>query len=760
MTPHDARLAPAAGAAWLVAAGVVLGWGWVPLGAVVLVVGTVWCGGVVLPPWRGPLRAARPALALALLAALLGLCAGLAAQRDAAPLRRAVGHAATVTVVARTDAVPAPGADGLWRVDVQATSVDGAAARAALTVWSADLEGVARGERLTLTGVVSAREGGDPSLWRPTVRARASPRGIDALVAGLRAGLREATRDVPGRLQPLARGMVIGDDSGMSQEQKAQMSSAGLTHLTAVSGSHFAIVLVAVTALLRTVVRSRRVVAAVTGGAMGMLVCVVFPEPSVTRAATMAAVICAALWWGRPAHALPALSAGLIAVSLTDPRLACEPGFAMSVAAVAAIALWAPALAVRLEHGMPPVLAHPLAVCVAAQAAVLPLLALIDGGVSPWSVLANLAVGWCAAPVTLVGLAALVVAPASAGLAHLLGTAAGWASWPVDAVARAASGMPGAHLTVPPGPWGAAGSAAAVAVAIALTFAVRLRMRLPVVALVVVLAVAAMPLVPRLMARDAAVPSEWKVVACDVGQGDAMLLRSGTHSAVAIDVGPGEGAGADCLARYGVRRIDLLIITHPHEDHEGALPQILDETPVTAAWISPAEAAEPTASTRALASAGVPVTVAHAGDREVVGDLSVTLLAPQRDTFGDGSTGLNDASIVTLASVDGITVLGLGDLEHEGQRDLARGLGPLVVDVVKIPHHGSDRQEQALANLVSARVAVVSVGAGNSYGHPAPGALEMWGARVGTLVRTDLCGDVVITAGPGLVTSCPTDMAG
>jgi competence protein ComEC len=190
------------------------------------------------------------------------------------------------------------------------------------------------------------------------------------------------------------------------------------------------------------------------------------------------------------------------------------------------------------------------------------------------------------------------------------------------------------------------------------------------------------------------------------------------------------------------------------------LPQVLAEVPVERAWISPAETEEPTESTRALLESGVPVTVAHAGERATVGAVSVLVIAPSGDAVGEGSTGLNDASVVTLSTVSGVTVLGLGDLEHEGQRELARGLAPVVVDVVKVPHHGSDRQEAALANLVSARVAVVSVGAHNTYGHPSPDALTLWGARVGVLTRTDLCGDVVITPGPSLATSCPSDMAG
>jgi competence protein ComEC len=766
VSPHDARLAPAAAAAWLAAACQWLGWGWLPLVGLGVALGV----GLLR-------RAARPATVVAIAAALAGTLAGWGAAVAAAPVRQAVGDHATLAATVETDAAPggAGPTKGLWRVELAVTVTDGTATRARVVVWGGDSwRQMVRGQHVIIEGKLAPATGGAAALmWRPTVETVSPPRGLAAAVAALRGGLREATDGLPERLRPLTRGMVIGDDSGMSADQRAQMSLAGLTHLTAVSGSHFAIVLVAMSALLRLVVQglfawglldqrlrkhSRRVVACVTGASMGLLVCVVFPEPSVMRAATMAAVICVALWWGRPAQALPALSAGVVAVAVLDPRLACEPGFVMSAAAVAAIALWAPALAARLERVVPAIVAHPLAVCVTAQAAVLPLLALIDGGVGPWSIAANLAVGWCAAPVTLIGLCALLVAPLSPPLAHVFATIAGWSAWPVDAVARTVTELPGAQLVVPPGAWGAAASGIVVALVVTLTFATRLRLGLPVLASLLVIGGIAVPLAPRWFANVG--PGNWLVVACDVGQGDGMLLRSGPRSAVVIDVGAEGGPGSACLARYGVTRIDLLIITHPHADHEGAVPQVLARVPVKQAWISPAEGEQPTAATRALRVDGVPVTVVHTGQTAVIGDVRVAVLAPDRDGVGEGSTGLNDASVVTVSTVGGVTVLGLGDLEHEGQRALAARLSPLVVDVVKVPHHGSDRQEAALAQLVTARVAVVSVGAGNTYGHPAPDALALWGGRASLVLRTDHCGDIVVVEGPALATACPTDVAG
>ncbi len=687
-----------------------------------------------------------------------GLCA-LAVVADARPVRDAVGTAVVLEATADSDAAPgvAGPTEGLWRVELAVDRVDGVAVRARVTAWGDEpWSEVARGERLVVEARLSAADGEDALAWRPVLRERSAPQGLHAASELLRSGLRDATSSLPERLRPLARGMVIGDDAGMPREQRLQMARAGLTHLTAVSGAHFAIVLIAVTVVLRLVLRNRRVAAAVSGAVMGMLVVVVFPEPSVVRAATMASAMCTALWWGRPAQSLPALCCGVTGVAIVDPRLAVEPGFAMSVAAVAAIALWAPALAMRLAPHVTPVLAHPLAVCIAAQGAVMPLLAMIGGEVGPWSVAANLAVGWCAAPVTLIGLAALVMDPFSAETAVALATVSGWCAWPVDAAARAADRLPFADLTVPPGPWGAAASAVVVGVFAALTFAARVRLGLLTAAAVGALVLASVPWGLALFAPRA--PGDWLVVACDVGQGDAMLLRSAESSAVMIDTGTADGRAVECLRRYGVTRVDLLIITHPHADHDGAAAQVAARMPVMEAWVSARQSEDGGDVIAALAARGVPLRAVSQGTTAAVGAVNVTVLAPGAQ--GAQSMGVNDASLVTHATVAGVSVLALGDLEHEGQRSLASSMGAVVVDVVKLPHHGSDRQDPQLASRVTARLAVVSVGAGNSYGHPSPDALDLWGERAGELLRTDLCGDIVVVAGPAVATSCPMNMAG
>ncbi len=159
-------------------------------------------------------------------------------------------------------------------------------------------------------------------------------------------------------------------------------------------------------------------------------------------------------------------------------------------------------------------------------------------------------------------------------------------------------------------------------------------------------------------------------------------------------------------------------------------PEVLADVPVTEAWISPAEQEAPTASTRALARCG---GARDRGPRGPNGDdwsgARHGARAGRRTPLARAARGSTTRASSRSPTSAGVTVLGLGDLEHEGQRELAARLSPLVVDVVKVAHHGSDRQEPALAALVSARVAVVSVGANNTYGHPSPDALSLWGAQ-------------------------------
>ncbi|MGW3556219.1 ComEC/Rec2 family competence protein, partial [Streptomyces sp. NPDC000963] len=244
-------------------------------------------------------------------------------------------------------------------------------------------------------------------------------------------------------------------------------------------------------------------------------------------------------------------------------------------------------------------------------------------------------------------------------------------------------------------------------------------------------------------------------------RGDATVLAAGGDSAVVVDAGPDPVPVDRCLRELGVRRVPLLVLTHFHADHVAGLPGVLRGRSVGAIQTTGLE--EPPAQAafvrRTAAAARVPVVRAEPGELRRVGNLEWRVLWPWpaagRVAGGGGPfEGPNDASVALLVrAAGGLSLLLLGDLEPPAQRALLRvhpGLAP--VDVLKVAHHGSAHQDPALMRVVRPRLALVSAGRDNPYGHPSPrtlAALRDGGARV---LRTDRDGAIaVVGAGRGLV---------
>ena len=582
-----------------------------------------------------------------------------------------------------------------------------------------------------------------------------------ALVGAFRAGTRSAAEGLPDAVRGLVLGMVIGDVSAMPADLQADMKVTSLTHLTAVSGSHFAIVVLVLGWLLVRVVRWRWLRAGLLAGAMWALAAVVLPEPSVLRALTMAIAVALGWWWGRPARALPALGSGVVLLLLIEPGLGGALGFQLSVVAVVSIVVWSPYLAQSLSRILTAGMARIVSVPLAAWLACWPLLVAVQPGVGPYAVPANLVSAVAAFPVTVVGLVSSLVAVVwpAAGAAGM--HVAGWCAWPVVWAARAFADAPGAWLAWPAG---LAGSTLAGAVSMSLCFAsaarrVRGFARL---AVAVVAAVVAL-LAPTLAVRAGPAMDDWAVVVCDVGQGDMMLVRVDNGVAVVVDTGPPGGLGAACLQRYGIEDVPLLVLTHPHADHDGAVTEIASVARIGVAWVSPAgvegghEAGADDAS-----RAGADVVVATAGMTWSEGQTAVTVLYPPTSpVVASTSSQLNDASVALWIRVSGTTALALGDLEVGGQRALDRLLdGQVVVDLVKVAHHGSGVQDAALAGRLTARVAAVSVGADNGYGHPAESTLELYARSALLVLTTAECHDIAVGYDANVASSCPSGVAG
>jgi len=244
-------------------------------------------------------------------------------------------------------------------------------------------------------------------------------------------------------------------------------------------------------------------------------------------------------------------------------------------------------------------------------------------------------------------------------------------------------------------------------------------------------------------------------VACDVGQGDATVVEVAAGQAILVDTGPDPVALLACLDQLGVEAIPLLVLTHYHADHTGGLEALLGSRPVGRVVVSPM--ASPVATAAAigaeLAKRGIPVSVAVPGQEFTVGDARWQTVAADAEVgagvdSGESSTE-NNSSIVGRVSVPGLSVLVTGDIEPEGQAAVLAAGGDVRATVLKVPHHGSSRQDPDFLAATGAKLALVEVGLNNSYGHPAAKTLRTLEGLGMQIVRTDQQGAVAISTTTG-----------
>ncbi|MFI6600434.1 ComEC/Rec2 family competence protein [Nonomuraea sp. NPDC050536] len=390
-----------------------------------------------------------------------------------------------------------------------------------------------------------------------------------------------------------------------------------------------------------------------------------------------------------------------------------------------------------------------VAVAAAAEVAVTPVLVLMSGQITLVAVPANLLAEPAVAPATLLGFLAALVAPVWPEGARLLVVPAGYAVGWIIEVARWAVGMPLASVPWPGGWVGLVLLGVAVAVAVPVWRRRAWR--------AVALTVAGAALVAVLAVRPVLAPwppEGWLMVVCDVGQGDGLVLAAGDGRAVVVDTGPDPDVMDRCLRRLGVRDVPLVVLTHPHADHVDGLPGVVRGRRVGAVVVSPRRTA-PQESGRIVAELGrwhVPEWVASPGMRWVFGPCELTVLAPDPGAGelggqGEGSV-INNSSVVMRARWRAGSVLLGGDVETEAQAEILRRVAP-TSDILKVPHHGSARQDPEFLAAVGARAALISVGADNDYGHPAPSTLALLNRLGARVYRTDKSGDLAVIAHNG-----------
>ncbi|MBD7994206.1 ComEC/Rec2 family competence protein [Arthrobacter sp. Sa2CUA1] len=669
------------------------------------------------------------------------------------------------------------------------------------------------GDSFTSAGTLSAADAGDPAA--AVLRAGRAP--VVVPTAGLYGTATDLRRNFAERSEGLGRtdaaallpGMVLGDREPLTDDLAAAMKATGLTHLTAVSGANCSYLLAFVFLAARAVRLPRLWAAAAGLTVLAAFVVVVRPDPSVLRAAVMGSLGTVAVLSGRGKVPASLLCFCITVLLVIDPWLSGSYAFILSVCATAGLIVLGPRFAAALERVLPTPLAVLTAVPLAAQVTCAPVLILLQPDVPVYSVPANIAAAPAVPMITIVGMAAVILASVFPALALLplwvAGAGAGW----VAAVARFFAEAPGALLPWLPGATGAALMAAASAALVVSILLLGTRKAEE------LLAEPEQELEPctagrngrgnrstsgrssgtagrgwrgnrnrswsrRWLAAGAAVlltgaalvwwrpgvrapaAGDWAAAACDVGQGDAMVIRTGPAAAIVIDAGPEPKALDSCLDALRINTVDLLVISHVHADHYAGAEATGDGRQVHGLAFSSAEPDLPREIDGLAAGLGLVPQRLSRGMHGERGEVQWQVLWPPAGgtpagpgtgtgtesgagTNGEtnGEANENDASAVLLLQAAGLSFLFTGDIEEDAAVRLLQstpGLRETRIDVLKVAHHGARNGGAELPAAVRPKLAVISVGAENTYGHPSRDTLETLEAAGAQVARTDLLG--------------------
>jgi competence protein ComEC len=595
----------------------------------------------------------------------------------------------------------------------------------------------------------AADAGFDERAWLRRHGVHAVLRGGRWRVVGHRGGLlgladrlrvelaRTLAPGVGGERRALLAGVVLGEDEGLSKDTQETFRVSGLYHLLAVSGQNVALVAGSVL-LLAWVLGIPRLLAEL--GALGAItgyVLAVGAQPSVVRAGVAGALGSLAWLASRERDRWWFLLLGALVLLAWSPYNLLDPGFQLSFAAVVAIFTLVPLLMRRLEgYPVPRFLGGILAVSTACGLATAPIVWLHFGAVPAYSVLSNAMAEPAVAPLLWLALASVAIHPLVPDAAAALGWLNGWLAAYIALCARAVAALPGARLSSPAA---LAGALVLAIVMAALVFS-RRRRAIGVTAAALALAfVAGCSLWPG--GRPLPPPAGLRITFLDVGQGDSVLLQV-PEGALLVDEGPPEARVDRQLARLGIRQLALVVLTHPQRDHVGGARLVLGRQEVGAVVDPriPSESSDEGEALREARERGVKIVTARAGLLFRLGRLRLRVLWPD----GSGSPGEdpNQHAVVILASYGAVDVL----LTADAESDVLLPLRLPPVEILKVSHHGSaDPGLPALLETIRPQVAVISVGAGNDYGHPAPSTLAALGSAPQLAVyRTDLDGRVVV----------------
>jgi competence protein ComEC len=420
------------------------------------------------------------------------------------------------------------------------------------------------------------------------------------------------------------------------------------------------------------------------------------------------------------------------------------------VAATAGILLLTPWLFGLFRKRMPVWLAALLSVSAAAQILCAPILLQLQSGIPTYSLIANALVEPLVAPITVLGIVACLASAFGFGL---LATPISWlASLPAALVVSVVHNLSGLPLVTLWWPGGPIGTALLAFLALGALLLAKTSWRLLAKSIIATCGVTLLFVAGFGFFKSTEWPvKNWQVINCNVGQGDSLLIRSQDHFAL-VDVGRDAKPVKDCLDRLGVRKLDLLVLTHFDADHVGGLSGALDGRQVVEGMLTDFEDDRPQAQATAnqLRAAANQTVRAFAGMNGRLGNVNWLVLQPE--LHGEGSEDPNDGSITMRWDSPEYTLFTMADLGEKGQMRLVQ-LHPSWISIdhrrpmlLKVSHHGSADQYPELIESLRPDLAIISVGKANPYGHPTARTLAIL-HRVGSaILRTDQDGAISVLA--------------
>ncbi len=537
----------------------------------------------------------------------------------------------------------------------------------------------------------------------------------------------------------LLAGIILGDYRCLSPEDATSLKRSGLIHLCSASGLHVGILLLISTWLARRLRLGRSTALLCQMPLLLIYAMAAGMTPPIVRSGCLALVASVAFWRAREFNLISAMSGLALCSLLLAPELLSSISWQLTYLAAAGCVLLASPLARAMNAGKNKA-GLLLATSLAAQTAIAPLLLYHFGEFSLLAPVSNLAVIPVIPAVMVLGIIGACVSWLPAWLLH-------YAMWPLEILLRSilAVSRLAASQT-----WAVIFNPGITSISLVLWYPLLwlALLRRPRVSardlrrgLCCLMLVAIAVLWPGTALR--ATPTGAQIVFLDVGQGDSILLQGGGGETILVDGGPDEETLTAKLRSYGIRSLDLLILTHPHSDHIGGLMELARLWPIgTFLHNGDPAAGSMTPLLDALAAQRTPVKVLSAGNLLRLGSIVLSVLAPSSFMADE----CNENSLVLRAEIGGLSLLLAGDIGERREQELMDDGAPLSSDLLKVPHHGGSSPvgDEFFAS-VRPTCAFIQVGSGNTFGHPALSTLQFLRRGGCRVFRTDDDGDIVVS---------------